>query len=60
VARGKDVVEYLLAGAHAVCIGTAHFEDPRAARRILDELILYGKKHSLASVRELIGAMRPW
>ena len=38
VQRGLDAVEMLLAGAHAVGVGTATFLDPRATLRILDEL----------------------
>ena len=38
VVTGRDVVEYLMAGASAVAIGTAHLADPRAGRRIRREL----------------------
>lgn len=38
VATGRDVVEYLMAGASAVAIGTAHLADPKAGRRIRREL----------------------
>lgn len=37
VATGRDVVEYVLAGASAVGLGTIHFAEPRAAVRILAE-----------------------
>ena len=37
VASGRDVIEYVLAGASAVGIGTVHFAEPRAAGRILKE-----------------------
>ena len=38
VTSGVDAVEMLLAGASAVGVGTATFADPRAPRRIVDEL----------------------
>jgi dihydroorotate dehydrogenase (NAD+) catalytic subunit len=52
-------VEYLLAGASAVAIGTALLADPRAGSRIAREL-----GHELdrrdASVNDLVGGVRPW
>lgn len=60
VRTGEDVVEYLLAGASAVAIGTAHFVEPRAGARIMKELEKYMVKHNVTSVRELIGAAEPW
>jgi dihydroorotate dehydrogenase (NAD+) catalytic subunit len=60
VRTGEDVVEYLLAGASAVAIGTAHFAEPRVGQRIIKELERYMAKHHVGSVRELIGAVEPW
>lgn len=60
VRSGEDVVEYLLAGASAVAIGTAHFADPRVGRRVVKELGDYMKKHGIVSVGELIGAAESW
>jgi dihydroorotate dehydrogenase (NAD+) catalytic subunit len=53
-----DAMEFLVAGASAVQVGTATFSDPGAAERLLDELP--DKVHSLgaASVREIIGTLR--
>ena len=59
VATGADVVEYLLAGASAVAIGTAHFAEPRAGARIHKELGRYLKKHG-TTVAELVGGASPW
>lgn len=60
VATGSDVVEYLLAGASAVAIGTAHFAEPRVASRIDSELRRWLRRHRIGSVAELVGAMAPW
>jgi dihydroorotate dehydrogenase (NAD+) catalytic subunit len=60
VRTGVDVVEYLLAGASAVAIGTAHFAEPRVGRRIIRELQRYMTKHDVESVRDLVGAVEPW
>jgi dihydroorotate dehydrogenase (NAD+) catalytic subunit len=60
VRRGRDVVEFLLAGADAVGIGTVHFAEPRAGRRIVAELRRFGRRHRVGAVAELVGAMEPW
>lgn len=58
VRHGSDVIQYLLAGASLVQIGTASFADPRAAERVLAELTEYMRTHRVAGVEELIGAAR--
>ncbi|MEM9466284.1 MAG: dihydroorotate dehydrogenase [Actinomycetota bacterium] len=52
---GADVVEFLLAGASAVEVGTATFADPRAPRRILAEFEQWCDRHGVRTVSELIG-----
>jgi len=56
VASGIDVVEYLLAGACAVQVGTATFADPRAPRRILSEFEQWCDRHEVGRPSDLIGA----
>jgi dihydroorotate dehydrogenase (NAD+) catalytic subunit len=60
VRNGADVVEFLLAGASAVAIGTAHFERPRIGRTVLRELHAYCCRHGIDRIADLIGAMEPW
>lgn len=60
IASGRDVAEYLLAGAAAVALGTVHFAEPRAGRRILRELERYCRRHDVAAVAELVGGAVPW
>ena len=55
VTCGIDVVEYLLAGACAVQVGTATFADPRAPRRILSEFEQWCDRHEVESPGDLIG-----
>jgi len=52
---GADVVEFLLAGASAVEIGTATFANPRAPQRILGELQQWCRKQGVQHIEELIG-----
>lgn len=57
VASGRDAVEMLLAGASAVGVGTATFRDPRAPKRILDELIHWCASRGVERVADLTGAL---
>lgn len=56
IRTGADAVQYLLAGASLVQIGTATFADPRAPARVLEELRRFGARHDIDDVRELVGA----
>ena len=53
VSSGYDAAELLAAGADAVQVGTAHFVDPRAGLRVLEELEAWCAAHGLAAVAEL-------
>jgi len=59
VATAADVVEYLLAGASAVAIGTAHFAAPRVGATIRKDLERYMRRHR-TTVTELSGGGIPW
>jgi len=58
VASGEDALQYLLAGASLVQVGTASFWDPRAAARVAGELGRYGAARGIQSAEELVGAGR--
>lgn len=60
VAHGDDVVEFLLAGASAVAIGSAHFASPRVAAKITRQLTKYATKYGIVRLDELKGAYEPW
>lgn len=60
VSRGTDVVEYLLAGATAVAVGSAHFAEPRAGRRIHRELVKLLDAEAILHSETLIGGAKPW
>jgi dihydroorotate dehydrogenase (NAD+) catalytic subunit len=59
VADVGDVVEFLLAGATAVAVGTAVLADPMLPIRLVDELAAYCADRGLASPRELVGKALP-
>lgn len=56
IRSGEDAVQYLLAGANLVQVGTASFADPRAALRVLSGLRRYLRSHRIHHIHELIGA----
>ncbi|MEQ8762952.1 MAG: dihydroorotate dehydrogenase [Planctomycetota bacterium] len=55
-----DVIEFLLAGASAVQVGTANYLEPTIIPRILDALPARLEELGAQSVKELIGAVRPY
>ncbi len=58
IAGGEDAVQYLLAGASLVQVGTASFWDPRTAERVTKELQSFIRSEGIASVSELVGGAR--
>jgi dihydroorotate dehydrogenase (NAD+) catalytic subunit len=58
IMTATDALEFLLAGATAVQVGTASFLDPGAAGRIVREMEQYLVDNEIADVREMIGALR--
>lgn len=58
IINANDAIEFLLAGASAVQIGTANFVHPRATLDILEGLEKYMKMNDIAHVQELIGAVQ--
>ncbi|HEY8284524.1 MAG TPA: dihydroorotate dehydrogenase [Chloroflexota bacterium] len=58
ILNAEDVVEFLLAGASAVQVGTANFAEPGAIPRILDDLEHWLTRHGVADVGDLVGAAR--
>jgi dihydroorotate dehydrogenase (NAD+) catalytic subunit len=58
ISKAEDVVEFLLAGATAVEIGTASYWDPCATEKIVGELEEWCSEHRVANLAELIGGMQ--
>lgn len=57
IATGTDAVEFLLAGASAVAVGTANFIDPTATMRVADGITEYCHRHGVTRVSDLVGAL---
>ena len=59
ITSAKDAVEFFLAGASAVAVGTANFTDPTVTMRICDGLNDYLEQRGLSNIRELVGKANP-
>ena len=57
ITTGKDAIEFLLAGATAIEVGTANFMNPAVTGEIVDYIEDYLVRHKMSSVQELIGAL---
>jgi dihydroorotate dehydrogenase (NAD+) catalytic subunit len=57
ISTAADIIEFMLAGATAVQIGTASYWDPCATEKIVDELQEYCAEHGIAELSELTGGL---
>ncbi len=57
VATGEDALELILAGAHAVQVGTATFSQPNAAGVVRDGLLEYMRRYGFTSIKQLVGTV---
>ncbi|MEO6210374.1 MAG: dihydroorotate dehydrogenase [Gemmatimonadaceae bacterium] len=57
ISRGTDAVQYLLAGASLVALGTAALRDPRAPERVVRELDAWCRSHDVRAIGELTGTL---
>ena len=58
IASGHDALEFIMAGAAAVEVGTATFTDPRAALNIIDEIGRFMEAEGIDNLSDLRGAAR--
>src|SRR5215204_3200908 len=57
IATAADALEFIIAGASAVQIGTANFADPLIWPKLLDGINAYGERHDVKAITELIGSI---
>ena len=57
ITTAEDALKFLIAGAHAIQVGTANFVNPKATEDILDGITGYLEKNGMNSVQELIGSL---
>lgn len=58
IESADDALEFMLAGASAVQIGTANFVNPRASEEVVDGINAYAVAEKLTSIRSIIGGLR--
>lgn len=58
IQSSEDALEFILAGATAVAVGTANFNNPYATVEVIDGIRDYMEKNGVQDIRELIGAVR--
>jgi dihydroorotate dehydrogenase (NAD+) catalytic subunit len=57
IMNATDAIEFMLAGASAIEVGTANFIDPTVTMKIVDGIEEYMRRHGVSDVNDLIGAM---
>lgn len=57
ICNGTDAIEFMLAGATAVAVGTANFFNPYATQDVIDGITAYCERHGVERVADLIGAL---
>jgi dihydroorotate dehydrogenase (NAD+) catalytic subunit len=60
IMTGADALEFLIAGASAVEVGTANFVEPDAAVRIIGEIEAWGEAHGIGRIRDIVGTVKAW
>lgn len=55
IMNGSDALEFIMAGARAVQVGTANFINPAATINIIDEITDYMERHNVSDINELVG-----
>jgi len=58
ICTAEDALEFILAGASAVSVGTANFHNPRATLDVIEGIEAYMKKNGFESVKDMVGIVR--
>jgi dihydroorotate dehydrogenase (NAD+) catalytic subunit len=58
IQNAADAIEFLMAGATAVAVGTANFYEPQTALQVIAGLRDFMQQHGIADVRELVGSVQ--
>lgn len=58
ISKAEDAIEFLLAGARAVQVGTAHFYDPQATVKIIDGLEAFCRRKGIDNINRIVGALK--
>jgi len=58
IATAEDALEFIMAGATMVSVGTANFHNPYATLEVIEGIEAYMKKYGVADIHELIGCVK--
>lgn len=58
ITNGQDAIEFILAGATAVAVGTSNFMDPASTVKVINGIIDYCERHGVQDINELRGALK--
>lgn len=58
ISTGEDAIEFMLAGATAIAVGTANFVNPHAVNDVLDGMVAYCERYGVKDINELIGGLQ--
>ncbi|PLX14409.1 MAG: dihydroorotate dehydrogenase, partial [Marinilabiliales bacterium] len=57
ISTASDAIEFILAGASAIQVGTANFIDPQVTVKIIEGIEDYMNRHKVSNITDLVGAM---
>jgi len=58
ISCAEDAIEFLLAGASAVSVGTANFHDPAVTLKVINGIEAYMKKNGFETVKDMVGIVK--
>ena len=58
ISCAEDAIEFILAGASAVSVGTANFHNPAVTMEVIDGIKAYMEKNGFNSVKEMVGIVK--
>ena len=58
ICNTEDAIEFMLAGASAVAVGTANFIDPQATRHIIEGFADYLREYRIDDIKDLVGGLQ--
>ena len=58
IASAKDALEFILAGATAVSVGTANFNNPNTTIEVIEGIEDYMERHGVEDINNLIGSVK--
>jgi dihydroorotate dehydrogenase (NAD+) catalytic subunit len=57
ISRGTDAIQYMMAGASLVAMGTAALRDPRAPARVISEMSDWCERHDIKAIGDIVGSL---